>query len=297
MQPIRSRSYTNMISILVKRYFYIPGFLIPLLGLMISCGPEYPLAKSYTKHNPKGSILLMRPDFVYKSNLMRFDLSDRMSEIEKDSVAFYRSSFVQYISDSAFLDSYLNNLVDRLLAGGFDVYDQGYLDSFMNAGPPAYIVNLAQLQLEESRDTTYEATGESDNEGNYVVQDIMINSVRLNSWIEITELNADSGKLKKMFFASSLARDGVTSRLSIVPPGELRFTYVIDSLNLDDIYDLASKSGKTYGDYMYDYFMNEYIQKSLPPWVPPGHEMHYDLDKRRIKNSHGEGFQEIRDGK
>jgi len=283
-----------MLPYLIKKIYLISFLILPLTGLMISCSPEYQLSKEYIRQNPKGSILLIRPDFVYKSNMMRFDLSDKMSETEKDSVAFYRSSFVQYISDSVFLEEYINNFVDRLLAGGFDVYAQDYLDSFMNAGSKAYIVNLAQLQLEESRDTTYEATAESDAEGNYVYQNIMINTVHLNSWIEVTELNADSGKVKKLFYASSLARDGITSRLNIVPPGELRFTYVIDSLNMNDVYDLASKSGKTYGDYLYDYFMNEYIQKSLPPWVPPGHEMHYDLDKRRIKNSRGEGFQEIK---
>jgi hypothetical protein len=286
-----------MLSTFFKKLISVAILVIPLIGLMISCSPEYPLAKTYIKQNPKGSILLMRPDFVYKSNMMRFDLSDKMNEEEKDSVAYYRSSFVQYINDSAFLDEYLNNFVDRLLAGGFDVYAQEYLDSFMIANPPSYIINLAQLQLDESRDTSYEATGEADEEGNYIYQDFRINTVRLNSWIEVTELNTDSGKVKKLLYASSLARDGVTSRLNIIPPGELRLTYKIDSLDMNDLYDLAAKSGRTYGNYMYDFFMNEYIRKSLPPYAPPGHYLHYDLDLRRIKNSGGEGFQEIEEGK
>jgi hypothetical protein len=286
-----------MLSALVKKIISVAFIILPILGLMSSCSPEYPLAKTYIKQMPKGSVLLMRPDFIYKNNLLRFELSDKMRETEKDSVAFYRSRFVQYISDSAFLENYLSSFIDRLLAGGFDVYAQDYLDSFMNAGSPAYIVNLAQLQLEESRDTTYEATGESDDEGNYDYQNLQINTVRLNSWIEVTELNADSGKMKKLFFATSLARDGVTGHLSIVPPGEFRYTYSIDSLNMNDLYDLASQSGKTYGNYLYDYFMNEYIRKSLPPWVQPIHSLHYDLDLHRIRNSGGEGFQEIEEGK
>lgn len=285
-----------MPSKLVKKFLLLSIFILPVLGLMISCSPEYQLAKDYKKQNPKGSILLMRPDFVYKSNMMRFDLSDKMSDDEKDSVAFYRSSFVQYINDSAFLDEYISNFIDRLLAGGFDVYAQEYIDSFMISGSPAYIVNLAQLQLDESRDTTYEATGESDDEGNFVYQDIQLNTVRLNSWIELTELNADSGKVKKVFYAGSLARDGISSRLNIIPPGELRMTYKIDSLEMNDLYDLAAKSGRTYGNYLYDYFMNEYIRKSIPPWVQPLKYLHYDLDLGRIKNSGGEGFQEIEEG-
>jgi hypothetical protein len=286
-----------MLSTLIKKFLLLSIFVLSAIGLMMSCSPEYKLAKNYIKQNPKGSILLMRPDFVYKSNMMRFDLSDKMSDDEKDSVAFYRSSFVQYINDSAFLDEYISSFVDRLLAGGFDVYAQEYIDSFMISGSPAYIVNLAQLQLDESRDTTYEATGESDDEGNFVYQDIQINTVHLNSWIELTELNADSGKVKKVFYASSLARDGISSRLNIVPPGELRMTYKIDSLEMNDLYDLAAKSGRTYGNYLYDYFMNEYIHKSIPPWVQPQKYLHYDLDLNRVKNSGGEGFQEIEEGK
>jgi hypothetical protein len=287
-----------MYSVLLKKLFSVSIFILPIVGLMISCSPEYPLAKAYVKQTPKGSILLMRPDFVYKSNLMRFELSDKMNENEKDSVAYYRSRFVQYVSDSAFLEDYINNFIDRLLAGGFDVYAQDYLDSFMKTGSPAYIVNLAQLQLEESRDTTYETTGVSDEEGNTTYRDILLNTVRLNSWIEVSELNADSGKVKKLFFASSLARDGVRGGLNLMPmSGELRFTYTVDSLNMNDIYDLAGQSGKTYGTYLYDYFMNEYIRKSLPPWVQPIRYLHYDLDMRRIKNAGGEGFQEIEEGK
>jgi hypothetical protein len=285
-----------MLSTIVKK-FLLSIFVMPIIGLMFSCSPEYPIAKAYIKQNPKGSILLMRPDFVYKSNTMRFDLSDKMSDEEKDSVAFYRSSFVQYINDSAFLDGYISSFVDRLLAGGFDVYAQEYIDSFMISNPPSYIVNLAQLQLDESRDTSYEATGEADDEGNYLYEGFQINSVHLNSWIELTELNADSGKIKKVLYASSLARDGVSNRLNITPNGELRMTYKIDSLGMSDIYDLASKSGRIYGNYLFDFLMNGYIQKSLPPYIPPGHYLHYDFDLRRIKNSGGEGFQEIEEGK
>jgi hypothetical protein len=278
-----------------KSLFRLINFAILLLaGLMFSCSQEYKIAKAYTRQFPKGSILLMRPDFIYKTNQMRFDLSDKMSENEKDSVSFFRSAYVQYIDDSAFLQGYISNMVDRLLADGFDVYDQEYTDSFMNAAPPAYIVNIAQLQLEESHDSVFETTGETDSEGTYNYQGIRINTVHLNSWIEVTELNADSGKVKKMFYASSRARDGISSRLNFISSGELRFTYVIDSLRLSDIYDLATKSGKTYGDYLFDYFMNENIRKSLLPWISQEYDMHYDPDKNRVKISNGEGFQEIK---
>lgn len=269
--------------------------LIPVLVMLVSCGPERMIGDYYVKHNIKGSILLMRPDLVYKSNQMRFDLSDQMSETEKDSVAYYRSSYLKHVSDSAFLDEYMNNFIDRLLSAGFDVYAQEYLDSFMTVGPPAYIVNVAQLQLEESRDSAgSESLNELGVEGNYYPSGISLNTVRLNSWFEVTELNADSGKVKKLFFASSIAHDAVKGGLNIMPEsGELRFQYTIDTLALNDVYELARQSGKTYGDYLIDYFMNAYIRQQMPNGVFPQRYMHYNTDVRRVRNSRGEGFQEI----
>lgn len=284
-----------MFTDLKKHILHSAFLLIPALVLLVSCGPERMIGDYYMKHSPKGSILLMRPDFIYKNNYMRFDLSDQMSETEKDSVAFFRSSYLQYISDSAFLDEYMNNFIDRLLSAGFDVYAQEYLDSFMITGPPAYIVNVAQLQMEESRDTTgSEALSEQGGDGQYYPSGFTLSMVRLNSWFEVTELNADSGKVKKVFYASSNAHDALKGGLTIMPQsGELRFQYVIDTLTMKDVYELARQSGKTYGDYLIDYFMNEYINLQMPNGTYPQRYMHYNQELRRVRNSQGEGFQEI----
>jgi len=283
---------------LKKIIFRSAFFLIPALAILASCGPERLIGDYYIKHSPKGSILLMRPEFIYKNNLMRFDLSDQMSESEKDSVAYYRSSYLQYVSDSAFLDEYMNNFIDHLLSAGFDVYAQEYLDSFMMVGPPAYIVNVAQLQMEESRDTSDYTLGSWIYRNDfYNSTALSMNTLRLNSWFEVTELNADSGKVRKLFFASSIARDAVKSGLSIVPQtGEFRYQYAIDTLKLNDVYELARQSGKTYGSYLIDYLMNEYILLHMPDGISPEFYLHYDAELHRIKDSRGEGFQEIESG-
>jgi hypothetical protein len=276
----------------------IAFLVIPALALLVSCGPERMIGDYYIKNTPKGSILLMRPELIYKSNHMRFDLSDQMSETEKDSVAYYRSTYLQYVSDSVFLNEYMNSFLDRLLSAGFNVYAREYTDSFRMAGPPAYIVNVAQLQLEESNDTMgSESSNGAGPEGSPYAPGISLKSVRLNSWFEVTELTPDSGRVKKVLFASSIARDAVKDKLNIESPdGELRYQYTLDTLSLNDIYDLAYQSGKTYGDYLIDYLMNEYIRLQMPNDMLPQHYMHYDPVLRRVRDSHGEGFREIEPG-
>ena len=287
--------FISMITDLKKNIFRAAFILIPVVAMLVSCGPERMIGDYYIKHSAKGSVLLMRPEFIYKTNQMRFDLSDQMGETEKDSVAYYRSSYLQYISDSTFQDEYMNNFIDHLLSVGFDVYAQESLDSFMVVGPPAYIVNVAQLQLEESRDSSGSAANaETGADGSYYPSGLVLNTVRLNSWLEVTELNADSGKVKKLFFASSVARDAVRVGLAIMPEdGELHSRYITDTLTINDIYELARQSGRTYADYLVDYFMNEYIRQQLPEGMSPQGYMHYDPLVRRVRNSHGEGFQEI----
>lgn len=284
----------------LKNKFPLPAFLlIPCLLLLVSCGPERMIGSYYVKNSAKGSILLIRPGFIYKNNHMRLDLSDQMSEAEKDSVSFYRSSYLQYISDSAFIEDYMNSFIDRLLSAGFDVYAQESRDSFKLAGPPAYIINVAQLQMEESRDTTgSESLSGMEGEGSNYPSGLSLNTLRLSSWFEFTELNPDSANVKKLFFASSVARDAVKSGLNLMPEsGEPGFQLHIDTLTMNDVYDLARQSGRKYGDYLVDYLMNEFIRLQMPNDMVPQLYMHYDPELRRVRNSNGEGFQELEPGK
>jgi hypothetical protein len=287
-----------MITVLKKNIFRSAFFLVPVLALLVSCGPERMIGEYYIKNSPKGSILIMRPEFIYKNNHLSFDLSDHMSKAEKDSVAFYRSSYLQYVSDSLFLGEYMNNFIDRLLSAGYDVYAQEYLDSFKKVAPPTYIVNVAQLQLEELRDSAdAESLNNTGIDNNFYPSGITLNAVRLNSWFEVSELNSDTGNKKKLFFASSIARDAIKGGLKILPQsGELSYQYTIDTLTLNDVYELARQSGKTYGDYLFDYFMNEYIRVEMPNGMYPQRYMHYDPVLRRVRNSQGEGLQEMEPG-
>jgi len=44
----------------------------------------------------------------------------------------------------------------------------------------------------------------------------------------------------------------------------LKYRYKIDSLKINDIYDLASFSGRRNANYLFDYFMNQYISYNMP---------------------------------
>jgi len=289
-----------MVRYLNKNLISAVSVLLPILAMLVSCGPERMIGYDYINNSPKGSILLIRPEFIYKNKFMPFDSAVQMSESEKDSVAYYRSSYLQYVSDSAFLDEYMNNIIDRLISVGFDVYAQEYVDSFLIVRPPFYLVKVAQLQMEELRDTrAYESLNGIDTDRNIFPSGLVLNALRLNSWIEVTGLDADSGKVKKLFFASNIASNGVKIECKIiqkVPESERQCIITIDTLTLNNLYELARQSGKTYGSYLIDYLMNEYILLHMPDGISPEFYLHYDAELHRIKDSRGEGFQEIESG-
>ena len=79
--------FNNMLKYLKKNTLR-SALVLMAFGMLVSCGPERMIGAYYVKHSQKGTILVMRPDLVYKSNQMRSDLSDQMSEAEKDSVAY-----------------------------------------------------------------------------------------------------------------------------------------------------------------------------------------------------------------
>jgi len=56
---------------------------------------------------------------------------------------------MQYISDSAYLEHYLNTFITELRELGFSVYLDNSVDSFLRTQPQSYILNIPQIQLDE----------------------------------------------------------------------------------------------------------------------------------------------------
>ena len=69
--------FNNMLKYLKKNTLR-SALVLMAFGMLVSCGPERMIGAYYVKHSQKGTILVMRPDLVYKSNQLRSDLSDQM---------------------------------------------------------------------------------------------------------------------------------------------------------------------------------------------------------------------------
>jgi len=189
----------------MKFQFYIIIFVFSLL--LTSCYPEYKLAKSYIETEQDISIMILPTNYVFKKNLKVKEAGDikDMTDMQKDSTLMANSSFLKNISDSIVLETFINSLIIEFEQLGFKVYTESQLDSFLFIKTPAYIFNIAQIELEEH----YNVHEDQQDFGDYTYhKTVDLDAISYNFWFELSELN-DATENTKLLYASETINDVV----------------------------------------------------------------------------------------
>ena len=266
--------------------------LIPLFFLFNSCSVEYKIAKEFTETENNISLLVFAPDYIFKNNLKiyEFPVYDSLTDDELDSALFFNSIFLKNLDDSIFFENYMNNLYLGLSRYGIKVFPEYMIDSFLLIQTDAYILNIAQIELEEyiMPYTAEEYFGE------YLYSEtIGLNAVNINSWFEITKVNEDENE-KKVLYASHLVFDDLSGSFSQnIFTSEISFSYLIDPMTENDIYKLSALLGTKYAGYTFDYFLNNYIIKHLPENYHSDKNLHYNPFRKTLTPANDDGFIEM----
>ena len=86
-----------------------------------------------------------------------------------------------------------------------------------------------------------------------------LNTVNVASWFEIND-----GEWKPVQFCEHNLIDGFDSKTDFsFWTTKFDYTYTIDTLQLEDVYNYAVYLGKLYAGYTYDYMMNSYVGEEL----------------------------------
>ena len=265
----------------MKNKIHIIFILIILIST--SCTVEKNLALNYVnKKGEKKSVLIMVPDNIFKTNLKTDILKDsaNLSESEKDSILFYSSKYLQNISDSIFLENYVNSLIQEFNNYNFDVYLSNSIDSFLTIKTPAYIINLAQIEFEEDKIKFKDHIEYYD--GTFY-KTINLNALNINTWFDITKLNDKSKKGIKTLYNSSTVTDkldGVFVRNLLTY--KVRYKYTLSEMKIDDIYKFAIELGKKHVSYFYDYLINDFIKNNLSKNIKQEYFYHYDKKNNKL---------------
>lgn len=267
-------------------------FFILILAFIVSCSYERELARRYVKMDKQKSIFLALPSEVFKSNLKTYYAvrGESFYKLNNDSISWVHSVYLKRVNDSLFLEKYKMAIIKELNALDFNVYGPEQIDDFLALNDSSYIFNLAQIQLEESIERI---------DLEYLFDDttrMNINLINLNSWFEL-ERNKVPDDNYPVLYSSYAINDEVHD-----PYAELSFgsrstytynPYQIDTMRMEDIYELASFAGKYHAINIYDYLMNTYIQDNLPKDKKPKRYFHYDLKWKNLHIIYYDGFTEI----
>ena len=278
---------------LIRRFLLFVSTTILLLQLT-SCSPERRLANDFIKKNQPVSILLLAPDFSYKYNYKIPDIEDfdSLPVNVQDSLLFFNSRLLQYINDSTFFSNYLLGLATGLKSIGMNPYFFDSADTFLSTDSEALILNLVQLQFEEY----YDSIGDEASFGDVELYsyELFITAVDVSSWFELSIINNHDTSAAVLFTSNTLS-DNFNGGFQYLPfSGEVKYNYTIDSLTTDFIYSSAYALGNLYSGYLFDYLMNGYIQKNLPPEFTPKDQYTYERTSGMIKkNKNGQGFSKL----
>lgn len=267
-------------------FIFLSGFILALT----SCMPERKLAMEFAEKPEGMNILVFSPDYVFKYNHKGEEIPgfDSLSETQQDSALWADSRFVQFLSDSVLLENYMNSFIGELRTLGFMVYLPSSLDSFMTDKPQSYMMNLAQIQLDEY---LYPVEDEEPVDDTVYYKTFDLNAMDFSCWFELSKVNASKTK-KTMLYSAHTAYDSFDGSFIIDPwTRNVRYKYRIDTLAVNDVYDMATYLGKKHASYLFDYFMNHYVAARLPEGENMFYYYHYDRQRRYVTPVEDERFE------
>lgn len=251
--------------------------LAMVMVLLSSCGLERKLAKEFVTGTDSISVLIIPPDFIFKTNLKTWSIGDvqGLDETEKNRLLLDSSKFLKFVSDTLFINRYIGALESELSTFGIRIFHQDELTDFLSVKNMAYQVSLPQLELEEG---IYEYRAEEIFDSTVYYEDFALDQVSVNSWFEITKLN-DAQAVNNVLYASDYVSEGLEGRFTQnIFTGEIRFKYNIFPIESENIYTLAAVAGERYAGYIFDYIMNQYIYMNFPEDRQPATYLRYDPD-------------------
>lgn len=271
-----------------KRYKGL--FIILMASILGSCSLERDLSKTFLEKRTSISILLIKPDVVFKTNNKIWEIKnfDQMSNNSQESALWENSLFLKQIDDSMFFDKYFTALSTQLKYLNINVYGLDQITEFMSQPGTLYQVSVAQIEIEE--DVFPYHVEETFDDSVVYFEDFSLNTISVNNWYEIHKLN-DTQAVNNLLYASHYLMDQIEGQFAEnVFTGEVKYNYNLFPMEMNSIYSFAELLGAKYAGYIFDYLINEYVFRNFPENQRPGVYMHYDLDYHNLTPAGNDRF-------
>jgi hypothetical protein len=264
--------------------------LIFLALIATSCSIERRLAEKYVRDLQPGAIQVITPELVFKNSFKIPDIEnfESYSEAEKDSILLYSSELIQFVDDTIYIKAMLEGLAEGLNSYGYRLTYNRPDEFFLIPEKSSFILNLAQMQLEEFYDSIQgDPTIDYDVPAGFLVY---INAVNFNNWIELSNFD-DEINPPVVLFNSRKMTDGFKGGYTYFEDtGDISYRYNIDSIEVNDIYTGARRTGQLYSVWLFNSLMNAYVRANMPEGKPVTKSFYYDYKDRLLIRSFGSPF-------
>jgi len=264
-----------------------------ILLLLAACSPERKLANDYVKqHNGNGVMIIPLYELIKDNRSINFDTAVKYTPEQFDSIAWEQSCFIKHVSDSVFLTTFTNSMIDKLTTDGYDVYVDAGSDVFLSLPDPKWVIQIAQLQLDEEYTIDYlerysAETGEPLNEG----VGYRVNQVSLSSWIEASRANTG---IRQVLYLNAYMEDYVKHGVKFDMMEDSVGLYTNrDSIQMDDVYKMAFDLGQKHAELLFDYFLNDYIRTNMPSGIIKREYFRFDRKSKSVKRGLKERFEVV----
>lgn len=221
---------------------------------------ERKLALQFVEEQGKDvPVMLVPPPILYMFNNKPIDYSKYNPSINQDSLSFHESKFLQYISDSIFLEKYLNAFIESTNNYGFKVFLPQDIEEFISLKEVAYVLRFAQMELVEDT-LSWEIVEQINFRKTSKI--VPLNKVSLSTWFEISQ--KDSASYYTYFDEQFINDESFGEFRQELWSMDIKYDYTVLEIELENIYDLASDLGELHASYFYDLILNTYIWNHLP---------------------------------
>ncbi|MCK9452026.1 MAG: hypothetical protein M0Q90_10070 [Bacteroidales bacterium] len=242
---------------------------ISLFGLMFStvlggCSAQKKLAKQYVEQSSEWGVLVLMPEHIFKFN-ERYDRDEKgmsqLSEFEKNQELLSQTLLMNTLNDSLVRVIFENAYLNTLRNYNVKVYTEPDFQDFYERDSLSWIVNVAQLELQEFIEN-YE--DEDMFYGMSYLKVVPLNAINLAVWVEISQLNQSNQEAKVYFTDQNLFDQLESEFIYDFYTSQVNYYYSIDSLKTQDIYDFAGFMGRLSASYTYDQILNNKLEYELP---------------------------------
>lgn len=242
-------------------------FIVFALVFFNGCYLEKKFGKEFVNNAGKISLLILEPDVVLKSNIKN-DKSDSLNNTD----------LLRSLDGTPIGEIFMSELKKQLAFYGIKVFTSSRIDTFFTLPPPAYLFNIAQLEVEEF---DYPFKDKLVTDSMIYTQEFILDAFNFNTWFEFSELNSE--RKPEVLFSNFYIKDEINGDFKVnLISDDVSYVYNRKDLTPDELLYLIKYAGKTNASYIFNYLLNNYINEKLKDKVNDKIFYYYNPDKKKI---------------